>query len=275
MRDVTLAIAFVAVGIVSFGVGELLAHDLFLRPVSFFVAPGGEILLRMLNGSFTSSEGGVTRPRVRDLRVMHGAAAEKVDTTSLEVGKNESVLHVKPRDPGTYLIGISLLPRTIRLEAKDFNEYLRTDGIPSVLELRRTTGELERPARERYSKHVKSLVQVGSKLETVGAVLGYPAELVPLDNPYARRGPQRIRLRALVDGRVVAGIPVLFGGIGSDGKSFPERSALTGSDGVAVITATGPGKWYAKFIDMRPVRSVSGDSVDYESKWATLTFGTR
>jgi len=33
-----------------------------------------------------------------------------------------------------------------------------------------------------------------------------------------------------------------------------------------------PGKWYVKFIRMTPVQ---GDSVNYESKWATLSFQVR
>jgi hypothetical protein len=33
-----------------------------------------------------------------------------------------------------------------------------------------------------------------------------------------------------------------------------------------------PGKWYIKFIRMVRAR---GDSIDYESKWATLTFEVR
>lgn len=37
------------------------------------------------------------------------------------------------------------------------------------------------------------------------------------------------------------------------------------------VPITRRGKWYVKFIRMEPVR----DSVDYESKWASLTFQVR
>jgi hypothetical protein len=38
------------------------------------------------------------------------------------------------------------------------------------------------------------------------------------------------------------------------------------------VTIGSPGYWYIKFIHMVPV---TGDSVNYESKWATLTFQVR
>jgi len=41
---------------------------------------------------------------------------------------------------------------------------------------------------------------------------------------------------------------------------------------VVQVRLRSPGLWYVKFISMKPVRN---DSVDYESKWATITFEVR
>ena len=96
-----------------------------------------------------------------------------------------SRLSVPIGDPGTYVVGASILPREITLEAKDFNAYLEEDGIPDVLAARRRDGELGAKATERYSKHVKAPLQAGSRRSAeCNRVLGYPAELVPLNNPY-------------------------------------------------------------------------------------------
>jgi uncharacterized GH25 family protein len=51
-----------------------------------------------------------------------------------------------------------------------------------------------------------------------------------------------------------------------------ERSARSDSGGVVRFTLESAGKWSVKFIHMEPM---SRDSVDYESKWATLTFELR
>lgn len=135
-----------------------------------------------------------------------------------------SVLSVTTGESGTYVIGVSLRPRELRLDAKDFNDYLAHDGLPDVLEARRNGGELDRPALERYSKHVKALVQVGDRrTEGYRTVLGYPAELIPLDNPYTMKPGRMIRLRALVGGEPVVNQLVIAGGprgtaICSDGQ---------------------------------------------------------
>jgi hypothetical protein len=50
------------------------------------------------------------------------------------------------------------------------------------------------------------------------------------------------------------------------------RSVRSDPQGVATIAPSGPGTWYVKFIHMARVQ---GDTVDYESKWASLTFQVR
>src|SRR6058998_3394810 len=47
---------------------------------------------------------------------------------------------------------VAVHPRRIDLSAKDFNAYLHEDGLPQIAELRERTGELDRPAVERYQK---------------------------------------------------------------------------------------------------------------------------
>jgi len=48
--------------------------------------------------------------------------------------------------------------------------------------------------------------------------------------------------------------------------------ARSDTAGIARFVLNRAGKWYVKFIHMVPV---SHDSVNYESKWATLTFEVR
>jgi hypothetical protein len=252
---------------------SLLAHDLFLRPDSFFLRVGAPVRVRVLNGTFTASEGAVAPERLRDLSLAGPAGRTQLDTAGWLTRGDTSMLTVRASTAGTWVLGASLLPRTIRLEAADFNEYLAHDGIPDVLEARRRSGELDRPARERYSKHVKTLLQVGAaRSGGYGVVLGYPAELVPLDNPYRLGVGGVLRVRALVDGAPVRGQAVLSGGRTPAGAVIRERTVRTDAAGVARIPLRSPGAWYVKFIHMVPVRA---DSLDYESKWATLTFGVR
>lgn len=253
----------------------LAAHDLFLRADSYFVAPDGTVRLQVLNGTFSKSENAVTKDRLRELTMVAADGVTKpVDMSGWAETGDTSIVTVRVGESGTYVIGASLRPREIALKAKDFNAYLASDGLPDIVAERRRTGELDRPARERYSKHVKALVQVGSiRTMGYGAELGYPAELVPLDNPYSLRPGGTLRVRAVVEGSPIVNQVVIAGGRTSGGGRIAPRSVRTNRDGVARIPISARGVWYVKFIRMQ--RAAADTTIDYESKWATLTFGVR
>jgi hypothetical protein len=254
--------------------GVLYAHDLFLRPTRFFVPENSEVRIHVLNGTFSKSEGAVTRDRLRALDVVSPAGVSALDTSAWVPSGDTTVLTLRTGGAGTYVVGASLKPRELRLEAKDFNQYLATDGVPDVLEARRQGGELDRPARERYHKHVKAVLQVGSERSGgFDRALGYPAELVPLDNPYALRRGASLRVRALVDGRPVPNQYVVTGGRAAGGARIAQRGVRTDADGVTRVPLRSAGVWYVKFIHM--ARASGDTTIDYESKWATLTFQVR
>jgi uncharacterized GH25 family protein len=253
---------------------SLAAHDLFFRMSNFFVAPGSSTRMLVLNGTFSSSENSVTRDRLLDLSVVSPAGRTRVDTALWSARGDTSVFFLRAGAAGTYVVGASLSPREITLEAKEFNTYLADDGIPDILEARKRNGELGKPATERYAKHIKALVQVGSqRTGDFAAVLGYPAELVPLDNPYTLRARSTLRVRAMVDGKAVPNQLVVWGGRFRNEVRFAQRSVRTDADGVARISLRNAGQYYVKFIHMTPYQGP--DKLDYESKWATLTFEVR
>ena len=250
------------------------AHDLFLKFESYFLQPRSTVRVPMLNGTFTKSEGFVSPARLADVSLVSsvGRVHLSADSSVSRGPDSASVLSIAVGHAGTYVLGVATRPNEIALGAEDFNSYLKEDGLPDVLEARRRANELDRGAHERYSKHVKAVFQVGERrTNDFGVVLGYAAEIVPLDNPYALASNKMLRVRCLVDGKPVRSQMVLWGGE-KGGQSFAERSTRTDSAGVAVITPDQPGRWYVKFISM--VRA-SEAGLDYESKWATLTFEIR
>jgi uncharacterized protein DUF4198 len=248
--------------------GPLGAHDLFLKLDSYFVGPSSSFVVWVLSGSLSKSENAVARDRVRHIAVVTPVGTTRPDASAWAERGDTSTLTLKTGGSGTYVIAASLRPREIELEAKDFNDYLAHDGVPDVLAARAAANGLNRPARERYSKHAKALVQVGDRrTESYQTALGYPAELIPLDNPYNLRRHGMFRVRAVVEGKPVANQLVIAGG------RTGERSVRTDSAGVAQFQISERGVWYVKFIHMEPA---AGDpTIDYESKWASLTFGVR
>jgi hypothetical protein len=253
----------------------LAAHDLFLIPEQYFLAPGAGTLVRVLNGTYEKSENAVSRDRLASLSLASGGRTVALPVSAWRENGARSELRLGTAAAGTYVLGASIRPNVLAMEGKAFNQYLTEEGITSVLEARRRAGALDARARERYSKHVKTIVQVGdARTADFATILGYPAEIVPVDQPYARVPGDLLRLRCLVDGKPVAGLTVIAGGAGTGAS--PTRiepvSYTTSADGITTIRLTTAGRWYAKFVHMAPVR---GGDVDYESQWATLTFEVR
>jgi hypothetical protein len=252
------------------------AHDLFLTLRSFFVPAESAIEIHALNGTFSSSVATVARERMADVSVWSPAGRAHLDTSAWVERRDTTVLRLRTGGPGTYAVGVSTRAKVLALKASDFNGYLASEGVPEVLADRRRDHELDRPARERYAKDVKTLVQVGeTRTESFGAVFGYAAELVPLDNPYGlRAGPGTVfRVRALVDGAAQAALTLQVGGRDTRGARLPQREIRSDASGIAVVHLEIPGRYYVKFIRMR--RLTGDPEADYESHWATLTFEVR
>lgn len=268
-----IRVAAGAVAIVLLTATAAAAHDMFAKPERFFVAPNSDVLVRVLNGTFSTSENSIARPRVRDVSVVSPAGRAQLDTSAWIAAGDTSTFSVRTGAAGTYVLGASTKPSVIALSAKDFNLYLAADGIPDVLAARRRSGQLEAPARERYHKHVKAMIQVGNdRSDHFSTALGYPAEMIPLENPYALASGGVLRVRTLVDGNPAANQYVLYGGRTPSGARIVQRNVRSDTDGVARIPLRVRGTWYVKFIHMA---RVTGDTVDYGSKWATLTFQVR
>lgn len=250
------------------------AHDMFLKPTRFFAPENAEVRVRLLNGTFSKSENSIARNRLADASVLTPRGRIKLDTAEWGVKGDTSTFHIHTRAAGTYVIGVSTKANRIDLSADDFNLYLQDDGIPDVLEARKKAGELTKPAKERYHKHVKALVQVGSARSDLYATpMGYPAEIMPMVNPYTLQKGATLRVKTLVDGKPAANQYVLYGGELANGAGgIEQKSTRSDAQGVANIPLTTAGVWYIKFINMT---KVAKDSVDYESKWATLTFEVR
>lgn len=248
------------------------AHDMFVKPTRFFAPENAEVRVRLLNGTFTKSENSIARNRLADASVLTPRGRIKLDTAEWGVKGDTSTFHIHTRAAGTYVIGVSTKPSEIDLSADDFNLYLKDDGIPDVLEARTKAGELNRGAKERYHKHVKAMVQVGSaRSDAYATPMGYPAEIMPTVNPYTLKAGATLQVRTLVDGKPAGNQYVLYGGE-AGGAAMEQKDTRSNASGVANIPLAKPGVYYIKFINMAKVTT---GGLDYESKWATLTFEVR
>lgn len=264
------------------------AHTLFLKLDSFFLEPNSTATVALINGDFDNSENAIARDRMLDVSVVGPGGVVHPPESAW---RDSAVFHWSPDSvdtamltfetggPGTYVIGVSTAARVITLSAEDFNEYLVHDGITALIEERAAAGKTNDEATERYSKHVKALVQVGDARSGEWThELGYPVEFMPLSNPYELGRGDELQVRFLRAGRPVANQLVYANyedhhGHDAAGEHVEAVTTRTDADGVATIRLGGTGRWYVRTIHM--VETTSEADIDYESNWATLTFQVR
>lgn len=284
-RRTLVALAALVIGVA----GTLSAHDMFLKLESFFLRPHATATVALLNGTFEASENVITRDRMEDVSVvgpagvvhppasawrdtaMHHWHADSVDTALLEFETGA---------PGTYVIGVSTKPRVFTLSAREFDDYLEHDGVLDVLEARRAEPSAD-SVTERYSKHVKAVVQVGdARSDEFSVALEYPIEFIPLRNPYALGVGDTLEVRLEFGRRPVPNQLVYASYEGHHGHAEGEEhehttavATRTDDRGIARIPLRAAGKWFVRTIHM--VETTAEPDVDYESNWATLTFEVR
>jgi uncharacterized GH25 family protein len=248
-------------------------HDLFIRCDSYFSSPNSTAFVSLMNGSFRKSEGCVKRERLRDASLVTPSGkivsppmnrwSEKRETTRFDLDTSE---------PGTYIVAVSTKPKDIELKAADFNHYLDHDGLPDILAARKKNGELNKDAKEQYSKHVKAIFQVGqSRTDSFKTPLNYPVEIIPRQNPYDLKVGDTIEVLCTRDGNPIINQFVMAGWEKHSGET-PPFNTRTDANGIARFELKKKGKWFIKFIHMD---TLDDPIYDYESKWATLSFEIR
>lgn len=257
----------------------LCGHTLFLKPSSYFVEPDRDVTVALLNGTFQKSENVITRDRMRDVSIVNGnGTVQHPDTSQWYDEGTRSKIDFTTGETGTYVLGVSTASRTISLSTNAFIDYLRHEGVADVLTAQKEAGPKADSVQERYSKHVKTLVQVGEKhTDAYQHRLGYPIEIVPQENPFSLQTGENLDVQVLHNGEPVSDQVVYanYQGHHSHGEDGGHEAAVqvrTDDEGIANIPLNHEGKWYVRLIHMV---EVPGSEVDYESNWATLTFEVR
>ena len=249
---------------------------MFLKLTSFYLAPDQKFTVLLYNGTFDKSENVITRDRVLDFSVV-GPMEQRAqqDASQWRDSGTTTLLDIKTGEPGTYVVGVSTKARTIELTARDFNDYLLDDGVLDMLADRKREGTLDEDAVELYAKHVKAVIQVGDRRTDAFKVkLGYPIEIVPMQNPYLLSAGDTLDVQVLFRGKPLADELVYAGYAGLHGHSDSGEhadavNARTDRNGIARIPLEQAGHWFVRLIHME---KAGADGIDYRSNWATLTF---
>ena len=98
------------------------SHELFLKTDNYLLKEGQAVELYLYNGTFDKSENVISRDRIQNARIL-GPETEILPQESDYYDK-EAVTYLKftTGKTGTYVAGISTLPRNIELTAEEFKE---------------------------------------------------------------------------------------------------------------------------------------------------------
>ncbi|MDP4709665.1 MAG: DUF4198 domain-containing protein [Saprospiraceae bacterium] len=256
----------------------LVSHDMYFKLSTYFLSPDTPARIQLYNGTFERSENTIDRNRMVDVSLVGQGQRMVVDTTQWSEEEGVTVLDFTTGAAGTWVAGLSTYARNIELSAADFNDYLEHDGVLDMLVWRKENGAMEQDAVEKYSKHVKTIFQVGEVLtDDWKRVLGYPIEFVPLQNPYDLHPGHLMEVQLLWQGEPLAGQLVH---VGSEAKPHDHGDGVahshsdlttyrTDSLGKVAFNVTQEGVWYLRTIYMALSEEAG---LTHESNWATLTF---
>lgn len=250
------------------------AHEMFLKPASFKLPAGTSTVVALFNGTYDKSENAVTRDRMASVSVVGGGQVKTPAPSQWRDDAVTSYLDLTVDAPGTYVVGVSTLPKIIELSADNFEEYLRSEGIEDTLKSREAEKPSRAAVRERYSKHVKTIVQAGDlKTDDYARRLGFPAEILLKTNPAAMKVGDTLEFDALIHGQPMAAQLVYASFEGFQPSNLQNRAVRLRTDaaGHGAFKISQSGKWYITLINMQ---KSSGDAA-YESNWATVTFEIR
>lgn len=238
----------------------LQAHEFWLWPESFAPAVGSEVSLEMMVGEqFAGEPLAMTRGHVAALKLYAGRQADPMHPG----------LPLSPRQAGTQMLVFDSQPSLLTLPADRFHAYLHDEGLDDIIVRRERTGSAALPGRERFRRHVKSLLKAGGKSDATFAIrTGQRLEIVPLADPLRGRPGGRLGFRILFDGRPLDGA-LVKAWHRREGQTMQIR-ARTGKQGDAFFLLPWSGPWMISVVHMIAV--TGEEDVDWDSFWGNLTF---
>ena len=179
--------------------------------------------------------------------------------------------------PGTHLLAFDSQPVNLALPAEKFHAYLREEGLNFVQAQREAAGLDQTPGRERFRRHVKTLIQVspakGKRASTsVDATyaqrVGQRLEVMPLNDPLKLQLGDALRVKVLFDDQPLAGA-LVKAWHKQAGQTLTIRTT-TSPQGVVTFNLPYAGGWMVSVVHMVPATGVP--DIDWDSFWGNLTF---
>ncbi len=242
-----------------------------MLPGSFDAQPGAAVSLSMHVGEYFAGDlVGLSQPFVTQLK--RGVGADTTDLLAQLPDAAAGFVRVPVTQSGTQVFWADTATSRVELPAGRFHAYLHDEGLDYVIAMREKAGTAETPGRERFRRHVKTLVRVG---ETAGSgalqATGQRLEIVPLVDPSTTPAGRDLGFQVMWEGKPLANALVKFWHRRA-GQLLMIRT-VTNPAGRVSVTPPWPGVWMASVVHM--IAATDSPDVDWDSYWGNLTFDLR
>ncbi len=246
-------------------------HEYWFEPDTFFLQPNERTMVHLFvgDGLIKDREERQYQPEKTPMFQLF-SVYKTWDLKPPLVAEAIPVYNFSADKPGNYLLGMERNWSYITIESEKFEAYLREDGLDYIIPEREKLGERKKEGRERYSRFIKSLLQVGDKRDDqYKRKLGLKLELIPLENPYSKKIGDTISFQLSFDGKPTAGRTVF-----ADNREVETQKMVTNNNGKFSFKINKSGLWLVRLVIMQRCKADCGE-VDWESFWGAFSFGAK
>ena len=244
------------------------AHEYWFEPEKFILQPNEKTAVHLYVGDgLVKDREERTYQAEKTTAFNLYSAGQTIDLKSSMTEGAMPIYNFSAAKAGNYLLGMERNWSYIKIEPEKFEDYLREDGMEYIIGERAKLGENAKAGRERYSRFIKSLIQVGGRNDkTYKKKIGLKLEIVPLENPYSKKVGDDLNFQVFFDGKPLAERTVF-----ADNRTSQTQKMTTDKNGKVTMKIDKSGLWLVRLVNMRRCAADCGEA-DWESFWAAFSF---
>jgi hypothetical protein len=261
------------------------AHEFWFEPITTPLTVGETARLDLRVGEFFEGDSlGFYGPQTVALRQYTASGAKDLRPLLPPPSRGAiPTLNLPLPSPGSYLLAFDSQPNQISLASGAFHAYLHDEGLDFIKTQREAAGTAEKPGRERYRRHVKTLIRTENSVNSGAANAstaaattdktyvtrtGQQLEIVPSNDPLLMKPGETLGVQVLFDDKPLTGA-LLKAWNKQQGQTLIIR-ARTSADGRASFNLPYAGGWMISVVHMVPSKGVK--DIDWDSHWGNLSF---
>lgn len=245
------------------------AHEYWFEPEKFILSPNEKTAIHLYVGDGLIKDREETPyQQKKTFKFQLFSQDETKDLITSITDGATPIFNFSAEKSGNYLLAMERNWSYIELGAKEFEDYLQEDGMEYIIAERKKSGDSRKPGKERYSRFIKSLLQVGDKYDsTYKKKLGMKLEIIPLENPYRKKIGEDITFRVLFNGKPLANKTVF-----ASNRNNSKQKIKTDKSGKFSFSLNREGLWLVHLVYMQRCYK-DCNKADWESFWGAFSFG--